>query len=308
MMHKTGQSIIVSLMRLIHITDPHLSSLNGQSFLKLKGKRRSGYLSWFKNRRFVHRRDVLDRLTESVHEQNPDLILVTGDLVHIGLEQEMAEAALWLRQLGTPERVVLVPGNHDLYAKDSLQPMYRHWGEYLPERGNGNQDYTAGFPFQRRNGRLKLTGVNTSCVTRIFSAAGELGSVQRNKLAHMLNAEGTEDNFNCLMVHHPPVPGITRPRKALRDAGALEEIIRQCQPQLVLYGHIHCNREDRLGETRMFCTASASSAEGASYRIFDLGQVEAGWQCHARLMGLNHQTPGSEFTPMSESSWVAAAS
>ena len=222
-MHKAGQSIIVSLMRLIHITDPHLSSLDGQSFLKLKGKRRSGYLSWYKNRRFVHRRDVLDRLTESVLEQNPDLILVTGDLVHIGLEQEMAEAALWLRQLGTPERVVLVPGNHDHYAKDSLQPMYRHWGEYLPERGNGDQDYTAGFPFQRKNGRFMLTGVNTSCVTRIFSAAGELGSIQRNKLAQMLNAEGRQDDFNCLLIHHPPVPGITRPRKALRARTKIQQ-------------------------------------------------------------------------------------
>ena len=85
MVHKAGQSIIVRLMRLIHITDPHLSTLDGLGFLGVRGKRRSGYLSWYKNRRYAHRREILDLLTESVARQKPDRILLTGDLVHIGL-------------------------------------------------------------------------------------------------------------------------------------------------------------------------------------------------------------------------------
>ena len=82
-------------MRLIHITDPHLSSLDGLSFMGLRGKRRSGYLSWYRKRRHVYRPGILDQLTKAVNSHQPDLVLLTGDLIHIGLESEMIEAAAW---------------------------------------------------------------------------------------------------------------------------------------------------------------------------------------------------------------------
>ena len=303
MVHKAGQSIIVSLMRLIHITDPHLSTLDGLGFLGVRGKRRSGYLSWYKNRRFAHRREILDQLTESVARHDPDRILLTGDLVHIGLEREMKEAATWLRTLGSPGKVILVPGNHDNYATDSLESMYRHWGDYLPQRNGDAHDYTAGFPFEHRAGSLKITGVNTACVTRIFSAAGELGQSQRGRLLVSLDP-GQDDHFHCLLIHHPPLPGIIYRRKALRDAGELGDIIRRTKPHLVLYGHIHCNREDHLTDTRIYCTASASDAENASYRIFDIEQADPGWHCRMRLVALQDR----QFKTVAEESWQATVS
>ncbi len=301
-MHIAGQSIIVSLMRLIHITDPHLSTLDGLGFPEIRGKRLSGYLSWYKNRRHAHRREILDQLTESITGLSPDRILLTGDLVHIGLEREMEEAASWLRGLGPPGKVVLVPGNHDNYASDSLESMYRQWGEYLPGRTGDDRGYTSGYPFTHRDGFLKITGVNTSCVTRVFSAAGELGRGQRDRLSASFEP-GREDLFQCLLVHHPPLPGLTRRRKALRDARELEAIIHRKKPQLVLYGHIHCNREDRLGDTHVYCTASASDAVNASYRVFDLEQAGPGWQCRMRLVSLQ----GGQFRPAGEASWQATA-
>ena len=300
-MHNAGQSIIVSLMRLIHITDPHLSSLDDTSFLKLRGKRQSGYLSWFKNRRFEHRREVLDSLIDSTRQHNPDLLVLTGDLVHIGLESEIKEAAQWLQSLGPPEKVILVPGNHDNYAADSLDSMYRYWRDYLPESSAVDRDYTSGYPFVRKSGDARFTGVNSSCVTRIFSATGTLGDAQLEQLETDLGTAETRHDFHCLLIHHPPVPGITRRRKALTDAGALAAVIERHQPQLVLYGHIHINREDRLGETRMYCTASASSAEHASYRIFDINPEDSGWQCETKLMSLDRS--GGSFRLVSEDFW-----
>lgn len=290
-------------MRLIHITDPHLSTLDGLGFLGVSGKRRSGYLSWYKNRRYAHRREILDLLTESVGRHDPDRILLTGDLVHIGLEREMEEAAAWLRSLGSPGKVLLVPGNHDNYAPDSLESMYRQWGEYLPERSGDQNDYTAGFPFEHHAGSLKITGVNTSSVTRIFSAAGELGQGQRDRLLAALDP-GQDNLFHCLLIHHPPLPGIIYRRKALRDAGELEGIIRRKKPHLVLYGHIHCNREDHLADTRIYCTASASDAESASYRIFDIEQADPGWHCRMRLVTLQDKA----FRPAAGASWQATVS
>ena len=170
-------------MRLIHITDPHLSSLDSLSFTGLRGKRRSGYLSWRNKRRHVHRPEILEQLTEAVNSHQPDLVLLTGDLIHIGLEREMIEAAAWLRRLGPPEKVMFIPGNHDNYARDSLSAMYQHWGSYLPAGGGLAADYTAGYPVVRKTQDVQLLGVNTSCVTRVFSATGKLGKDQRQRLA-----------------------------------------------------------------------------------------------------------------------------
>ena len=311
LVHYAGQSIIVSLinagkkyMRLIHITDPHLSSLDSLSFTGLRGKRRSGYLSWRNKRRHVYRPEILEQLTVAVHSHQPDLVLLTGDLIQIGLESEMIEAADWLRRLGPPEKVMLIPGNHDNYARDSLAAMYRHWGSYLPAGGERDRDYTSGYPVVRETQDVSLLGVNTSCVTRIFSATGKLGKDQRQRLARTLPREPGDQRLQCLLIHHPPLPGMTERRKALRDTAQLEDILNQHPPDLVLYGHLHCNREHLVGNTRIFCTATASSIHNASYRIFDVEQKDSGWQCRMRLL-TRESGPDTDapFKVVAESCW-----
>jgi 3',5'-cyclic AMP phosphodiesterase CpdA len=299
-------------MRLIHITDPHLSSLASFSFLTVKGKRKSGYLSWYRQRRYIHRPEILERLTQAVHDESPDQILLTGDLIHIGLEDEMIEAARWLKTLGPPGQVLLIPGNHDNYSPDSLAAMNRHWGEYLPAPEEGINDYAGAYPVVRVIDGIQLIAVNTSCVTRIFSAEGELGKAQLSRLREAMDAplshlpDGTPDLsvFTCLLIHHPPLPGMAKQRKALRDARELQIIIDEQQPDLVLYGHIHCNRDTTHGQVRAFCTASASSVLNASYRVFDIEKTDKGWHCHMRLMSLdNNKKAEAGFKTSTELSW-----
>jgi len=296
-------------MRLIHITDPHLSSLDGQTFMGLRGKRRSGYLSWYRKRRHVYRAEVLEQLTQAVNAHQPDQILLTGDLVHIGLDSEMIEAADWLRRLGPPDKVMLIPGNHDNYARDSQSSMRRHWGSYLPSGRLVDEGYASGYPEIRERENVRLLGVNTSCVTRIFSAAGELGREQRQRLVRALEKKPGDDRFLCLLIHHPPLPGMTRRRKALRDSGQLRDIIRQQPPDLVLYGHLHHNREHVSGDTRIFCTAAGSSIHDASYRVFDVEKRASGWRCRMRLM--TREAGSTESTPFrlsAESFWQGPVS
>ncbi|MEE8339865.1 MAG: metallophosphoesterase [Xanthomonadales bacterium] len=302
-------------MRLIQLTDPHLSSLESFSFLSVKGKRKSGYLSWYRKRQYIHRPEILEQLTQAVHEESADQILLTGDLVHIGLEDEIIEAAAWLRRLGTPEQVLLIPGNHDNYAADSLAAMNRHWGDYLPAQDARSNDYTAAYPVVRTVDGVRLIAVNTSCVSRVFSAEGELGRAQLGRLRDALagpvsGPEGEfprRSGFTCLLLHHPPLPGMTTRRKALRDAAELQLVVEEQPPDLVLYGHIHRNREQQHGQIRTFCTASASSVNNASYRVFDIEKTDDGWHCHMRLMSLD-KNAGSKtsFKPAGELSWNRA--
>ncbi|MFC1719953.1 metallophosphoesterase family protein, partial [Pseudomonadota bacterium] len=136
------------------------------------------------------------------------------------------------------------------------------------------------------------------------SAAGELGNEQRQRLAGVLAQNATGDEFACLLIHHPPFPGMTRPRKALKDAAQLLELVGQYPPDLVLYGHIHQNRENVQGRIHSFCTASASSIDNASFRIIDLEKEQNGWHCRVRLFSLEGGgSTGAAFTLAGESAW-----
>ena len=65
---------------------------------------------------------------------------MTGDLVNIALEAEFAPARDWLRTLGSPQDVTLVPGNHDAYVASTWPRCADLWLDYM--RGDGAANAT----------------------------------------------------------------------------------------------------------------------------------------------------------------------
>lgn len=276
-------------MRLVHLTDPHLSSLQGVGYSELLGKRLSGYLSWRKNRSKHFLPAVLERLVAAVRAENPDQILLTGDLVQIGLESEIRQAADWLKSLAAPEKVMLVPGNHDVYAGGSAATVSRLWQDYLlqtaaPAEGGNLTDR---YPVVRRLGKVDLIGLSTACVTPVFMATGSLGRDQLDRLEVLLQKFAAEGRMVVLLIHHPPLPGLSSRRKALTDDGALEGVLTRYPPAMVFYGHMHRNQDLQLGDTRVYCTAAASSVSDASYRVIDIAERDDGWSFRMRLKTLD---------------------
>lgn len=277
----------------------------------LGGKRWSGYLSWRRRRRFAHRPEVLDALTAAVLAEDPVQILVTGDLVHIGLPGEIEAAARWLEALGPAERVMLVPGNHDAYAGDSWPAVADAWGPYL-----GGADGHEGFPVVRRLARngveVHLVGASSAQPTPLFMASGGLGRAQLEAVQGALEDVG---GLRCLLIHHPPLPGMTSRRKGLRDAAALAKVLEDTGAELVLHGHVHRNvRRPAPGGGRIFGTASASHVEpgrsgdrGASYRVFELDTDGAGDAIRVtmRLMGVS---AAGAVARLDEESWTVPVS
>src|SRR5262245_39982 len=102
---------------LAHISDVHLGPLPLPGVTDCNLKRLSGYLNWHRNRKHLHLRPVLDSIVADLLAQRPDHIAVTGDLVNIGLPSEHLAALDWLATLGPPDRVSVVPGNHDIYTR-----------------------------------------------------------------------------------------------------------------------------------------------------------------------------------------------
>src|ERR1700761_4929796 len=148
---------------LAHLSDPHLPPLPKPRLFELAGKRALGYLNWTRNRHRFHRRDVLDVLTSDLQAQVPSHIAVTGDLVNLALEAEFAPAKAWLENLGPPEKVTVVPGNHDAYVRGASQWFIEEWGGYLA--GDDAPMDGALFPALRRRGPLVLVSVSSAVPT-----------------------------------------------------------------------------------------------------------------------------------------------
>ena len=83
-------------------------------------------------------------------------------------------------------------------------------------------------------------------------------------------------------------------------------MIAEQQPALVCFGHLHRNMELSEGATRVFCTASASSAKKASFRIFDIEQTGHGrgpaWTVRMRLKSI--AADQTRFTLADEKRWT----
>ena len=135
---------------LAHLSDPHLGPLPAARLRDLAGKRAFGYLNWTRNRHKFHRRDVLDALVSDMQAQAPDHIAITGDLVNLALEAEFAPSRAWLETVGAPDRVTVIPGNHDAYVRATRHHFAEAWGHYFD--GDDRRDGGVTFPSLRRRG------------------------------------------------------------------------------------------------------------------------------------------------------------
>lgn len=288
-------------MRVVHITDPHLTNLDGVGFWDLRGKRWSGFLSWHKNRRKKYLPAVLERLTASVKAEDADQVLLTGDLAQIGLGVEIEQAAQWLGELGPVEKVMLVPGNHDIYARGSAENVYRLWEKYL---FNGPDSDRHDFPIVRKLDGLTLIGLSSACVTPVFMASGKLGEEQLERLTELLEQATTEQQLVCLLIHHPPLPAMTSRRKGLADAGALQAILERFPPMMIFHGHLHHNREQQWGDSRIYCTSAASSISDASYRVIDIEDKGSFREFRMTLKSVAEDSGGElKFVTIDEQTW-----
>ena len=254
---------------LAHLTDVHLGPIAGFSPRHWTLKRATGYINWRRNRRDAYRGDVLARLIDDLNAQAPDQIAVTGDLANIGLPGELDAAAAWLRALGPPERVSVIPGNHDIYSPFGADIGVERWADYMAPNAAGLGFAAAGvgpqrYPYVRVFGPIALVGLNSAVATPPFIASGRLGHAQRDRLDRLLDRLHTAGLFSVLMLHHPPLPGHPSWFKRLVDAVELEKILVRRGAGLVIHGHNHRNMEAwRLGPGGPFPAIGAPSASFA---------------------------------------------
>ena len=229
-----------SSIKLAHLSDPHLSTLAGIAPLTLGDQRLLGWLSWRRKRRSVHQRSTLDAVVDAARAEGPEHWCVTGDLTHIGHEQELSEALAWLRSLGDGRSVSVIPGNHDLYIPSRSEAhLQRLWAPYLP-------DAEGPWPRLQLRGALALITVNSGHAAPPAFATGGLGAAQIQRLRELLLATGAAGYARVIMIHHAPGPGMDKWRKRLVDAPRLAALLAETGAELILHGHCHESLSRRL--------------------------------------------------------------
>ncbi len=292
------------VFRLAHISDVHLGPMPDVRKRELMSKRLTGYVNWQRNRARIMQDSVLEDLLASMKSQAPDHIIVSGDLVNLALDSEIDRMVEWLAALGPPDKVSVVPGNHDTYVAGALRHIRRKWQPYMS--GDGHVAQSAVFPYTRIRGCAAIIGVNSGRATAPLMATGSFRGIQANALRDELDDQAAK-HFRVVVIHHPPFENATLWHKRLVGAGRFREVINHSGAELILHGHTHratfntIDGMDRpvpivgVAAASQAPLADATLAHGkpaARYNLFDISDSTGGWNCHWQEFGFMHGESG----------------
>jgi 3',5'-cyclic AMP phosphodiesterase CpdA len=235
---------------LAHLSDVHLGPLPAAwAFRHFRLKRILGALNWARKRQYLHDPDISAATVASIEASGANHIAFTGDLLNISAFEEFSRGREWMEKLGSP---------------DDVQ-----------------------FPFVRLRRNVALIGLTTALPQALHKAGGTLGENQLRNLPPVLESLQSQGFYRVVMIHHPPLPGLAPPRKALTDAEELQAILKDKGCELVLHGHNHRTMENwfetRSGPAVAIGVASASGAphghyEAAGWNLFRIRRQHGRWQ------------------------------
>jgi 3',5'-cyclic AMP phosphodiesterase CpdA len=283
------------MFTLAHLSDPHLSPMPRPKFRELMGKRAVGYFNWRTNRGVHHSPDYLGTLVADLLSRGFGHLVVTGDLVNLGLPDEYALARSFLESLGPGDRVSMVPGNHDAYVRGTALLHVDLWKEYIAGDDPAKKIGVAGaaFPYLRRRGDLAIIGLSTAIPTAPFLATGRLGKAQLMEFEHLLKTAREEHRFRVVLIHHPPA-GRHSPHEVLTDARAFRTIVAREGAELVLHGHKHKAMLQQIAgpdhAVNVVGVPSASNPgsnpeRGGAYNLYRIAGKPGAWTCQMESYG-----------------------
>jgi 3',5'-cyclic AMP phosphodiesterase CpdA len=230
-------------LRFLHVSDIHLLDLRGVSPWRFLNKRITGAinLALVRGRQYDGR--LFDEVLVRARELSVDRLVITGDLTNLALESEFRLCREKLDHAGVP--VTVIPGNHDTYTRGSARA--RRFEEYLSHHMEGDRPNGAAYyPFVQRFDDTALVGVSTAIATLPAYATGRVGHDQLAHVDQILRALGEDGFFRVVLIHHPVVEGVARPRHELIDLAAFGAVIQQRGAELILHGHEHTLYEGTL--------------------------------------------------------------
>jgi 3',5'-cyclic-AMP phosphodiesterase len=287
--------------RIAHISDVHmLDTRSGRS--RSGWSMRHHFLSFGRPLDAVGRRRKLVHALSSARRSGAGHLVVSGDLTEIGAAAEFESLAEVLHESEfAPERVTLVPGNHDLYtAPDAWRRAIEGPLAAFAPTSAGD----AG-PFGGVGGVIEIEGVRLMPLDVAFHqavtrSAGLIADETLSMLARHAADPALADRPLVVVQHHPPFVRSTQALHwldGLIGAARLMPLLEKFPHLFVLHGHLHTvvNRALGCGVARVLgATAVVDDRDTPRVRLYDV-----------RGEGLKPaatQAPGMRLTP--QQSWA----
>jgi 3',5'-cyclic AMP phosphodiesterase CpdA len=250
----------------------------------LASKRLLGFLNWHLHRsRTMMQGDSVKAVVADIHARRVNHIAITGDLINIGLPDEITNARNWLASVGQPVATSLVPGNHDAYVPGALDRAIDLWKPYVA----GDDEPAGTFPFVRRRGPLAIIGVSSAIATGPFMATGRVDATQLERLRKVLRDTAAEGRCRVVLIHHLAIDGATKWKSRLLQAEAFRTVIAEVGAELLLHGHTHRSTTHWLqGPTSPVPVIGVQAASlqpslqkrGAGWNLFEIDGGPGDWR------------------------------
>jgi 3',5'-cyclic AMP phosphodiesterase CpdA len=264
------------------------------------------------------------RAARAVAANEPDVVVITGDLTDDGDGYELVEGAFarW-KDRG---RLLAIPGNHDLYLfpiagsgrpRATADSKRAAWNAFAARLGL-ELDETGAWMKTWPEADAVLVGLN-SCARRqrrFFRQNGAIGMAQLEYLRKAAaSAAWQKARHRIVLLHHHVVPlphgvGKSTPTEfgmRLDDAKTVAEVLDEVGTTLVMHGHRHVSEERQPAGTNFRILASPSLTLGCrSGDVPSFWRVELGEHAHATRVRIpvaaveQEADPGTEDEPVAD--------
>ena len=217
---------------------------------------------------------ILSTLAADVAEQQPDVLVASGDFTQRGTMEEYEMAKAFLATVKAP--VFAVPGNHDL-GKHPIRRFLDPYGLYRRYIDSEVEPYRE---VSGPGGTIAIAGLNTTrrlMLDRDWSN----GSINEDQLDQLERhfATATPGALRVVVAHHPlmqPEGRTLRSTFAVRRAELALRAFSMMGVRLVLSGHFHLSfvrRYDDAGETRTGIPAGPRESAAAPILVAQASSV-----------------------------------
>ena len=257
--------------RIAHLSDVHMLDAR-------PNRDRQGYTMGHRFLSFGRPLDAVGRQRKLVHALSAARrvgathLVVSGDLTEIGAPGEFETLAETLHDSGiAPDRITLVPGNHDLYTSPTA------WSDAL----NGPLSAFRNTSAQEPGRVVECAGVrilplDVARYQPVTRSAGWIDDDSLDVVHHRASDPGLADRPLLVVQHHPPFVRTTQPLHwldGLVGAVRMMGILEAFQHLFVLHGHLHSavNKVLGCGVARVFgATAIVDDKDAPRVRLYDV--------------------------------------
>ena len=197
--------------------------------------------------RFDHQ--LMTRCIDITNRENPDLVVIAGDLTESGYREEFEEAAEYIGLISCPRKLVIA-GNHDC-----RNVGYIHFEEIFGHRSSTISFIHSGASGKYLSGKVKVVAVDSN------KADLNDGEVGRHNYGRIETEFSEDASFKIFILHHHLVhiPGTGRERNIVWDAGDVLQVLRDLRVDLVLNGHKHVPYTWPLARMYLVTSGTAST-------------------------------------------------